>query len=186
MDIMSYFKTMKDVLLKPRETIKKNKKLGLGEGLVYAGLSGLVVGIIMAILTAWATLGLGFMAIITIPIGSIIGLFVGGVIFWIIAMIFGCKKEVGNFIGVLGLVYGSVMLVSWIPVIGWIASLYGIYLAYVMLTEAMDMKSTNAIITIIIPIIIAAVLAFVLAAFLIMLLGTLGMGTYATTMGMGL
>src|SRR5215211_3596830 len=75
-------------------------------------------------------------ALILAPIGAAIGLFiVAGILHLLVMLIVGSRNS--GFEGTLRVsAYSSVTsLVSWIPFIGWIASLYGIYLAVVGIRE---------------------------------------------------
>ena len=64
--------------------------------------------------------------------------------------------------------YSSVTsLVSWIPVIGWIASLYGIYLAIMGIREIHNTSTGKAAIVVLIP----AVVVFLLVMLIIAAIG---------------
>ena len=61
--------------------------------------------------------------------------------------------------------YSSVTsLVSWIPVIGWIASLYGIYLAIVGVREIHNTSTGKAAIVVLIPAVVVFLLVLVIVA----------------------
>ncbi|MDQ3862926.1 MAG: YIP1 family protein, partial [Actinomycetota bacterium] len=53
-------------------------------------------------------------------------------------------------------------LVSWIPFIGWIASLYGIYLAIVGIREVHNTTTGRAAIVVLIPVAVVIVLALII------------------------
>lgn len=176
MEIQMYFKNMTDVLLKPKATIKKNKNIDLGQGLMYYLIASFIAGIGIALMT----LGTGLAAIIAYPISAVIGLVIGGAIVWFIAKLLGCKTEIGNFIGQMGFTFAPVNLLSWIPIIGQLVGLYGIYLFYIMLTEASGMNSGKAILVILIPILLLVILGLLFAALLVSVLAGLGLGAIAT------
>lgn len=166
---------MVDVLMKPKAAIKKHKKTSFTEGLTYYLLATFVVGIILAIMTA----GTAIPMIVLYPVTATIGLIITGFVVWVIAKVLGCKAEVGNFLGLLGVSMSGIALLSWIPFVGVLASLYGLYILYVMLTEGTGMESVSAIITILIPIVLLAILAVVIAALVVTVLGAFGLGALA-------
>jgi hypothetical protein len=103
----------------------------------------------------------GFIAsIILAPVGTAIGLFIGaGIIHLLVMLIVGSRN--GGFEATFRVAaYSSVVnLVSWIPVIGWIASLYGIYLGIVGIREVHTTTTGKAALVVLIP--VAVVLLFV-------------------------
>jgi hypothetical protein len=103
----------------------------------------------------------GFIAsIILAPIGAAIGLFIGaGIIHLLVMLIVGSRN--GGFEATFRVAaYSSVVnLVSWIPFIGWIASLYGIYLGIVGIREVHTTTTGRAALVVLIP--VAAILLFV-------------------------
>ena len=56
------------------------------------------------------------------------------------------------------------LLVSWIPIIGWIASLYGIYLAIVGIREVHNTTTGKAALVVLIPAAVLILLALILIA----------------------
>ncbi len=102
-------------------------------------------------------------SLVLAPIGAAIGLFVAaGIIHLLVMLVIGSRNA--GFAGTFRVsAYSSVTsLVSWIPVIGWIASLYGIYLAIVGVREVHNTSTGKAAIVVLIPAVIILLLIFVL------------------------
>lgn len=111
----------------------------------------------------------GFLAqIILAPLFAVIGLFIGAGILHLLVMLivgsgnrgFAATFRVSSYSAVTS-------LVSWIPVIGWIASLYGIYLAVVGVREVHNTTTGKAALVVLIP----AAVIFLLVLAIIALLG---------------
>ncbi len=104
-------------------------------------------------------------SIILAPIFAAIGLFIGaGILHLLVMLIIGSRNA--GFEGTLRVsAYSSVTsLVSWIPIIGWIASLYGIYLAIVGIREVHTTTTGKAAIVVLIPAVIVLLLVLALIA----------------------
>jgi hypothetical protein len=106
----------------------------------------------------------GFISsIILAPIIAAIGLFIGaGIIHLLVMLIIGSRNA--GFEGTFRvLAYSAVTsLVSWIPFIGGILSLYGIYLGIVGIREMHNTTTTKAAIVVLIPVAIIILLALAL------------------------
>jgi hypothetical protein len=131
---------------------------------ILGGLLGLV-GVGMG-----GTRGFGsfLVSIILAPIGVVIGLFIGaGILHLLVMLIVGSRNS--GFEGTFRVsAYSSVTsLVSWIPFIGWIASLYGIYLAIMGIREVHNTSTGKAVIVVLIP----AVVVFLLVLLIIAAIG---------------
>jgi hypothetical protein len=111
----------------------------------------------------------GFLASIILgPIGAAIGLFIGaGILHLLVMLIVGSRNS--GFEGTfrVGAYAAVTSLVSWIPVIGWIASLYGIYLAIMGIREVHNTSTGKAAIVVLIP----AVVVFLLVLLIIAAIG---------------
>jgi hypothetical protein len=113
-------------------------------------------------------LGAFFGSVLLAPIFAAIGLFIGAGILHLLVMLIVGSNNAG-FEGTFRVIsYSSVtLLVSWIPFIGWIASLYGIYLAIVGVREVHDTTTGRAALAVLIP----AIVVFLLVLILITLVG---------------
>jgi hypothetical protein len=115
----------------------------IGVALGNRGFGGLIASIILA------------------PIGAAIGLFIGaGILHLLVMLIVGSRN--GGFEATFRVAaYSSVVnLASWIPFIGWIASLYGIYLGIIGIREVHTTTTGKAALVVLIP--AAVVLLFVI------------------------
>jgi len=102
-------------------------------------------------------------SLIFAPIGAAIGLFIGaGILHLLVMLIIGSRNA--GFEGTfrVGAYSAVTSLVSWIPFIGWIASLYGIYLAIVGIREVHNTTTGRAALVVLIPVAVILVLIFVL------------------------
>src|ERR687885_2702208 len=99
-------------------------------------------------------------SVIFAPIGGVIGVFVvAGIAHLLVRLVvgatnsgFGATFRVASYIEVTS-------LVSWIPIIGWLLSLYGIYLAVVGIREMHETTTGKAVLVVAIPVIGVVVLA---------------------------
>ena len=94
------------------------------------------------------------------PIGGAISVFViAGIAHLLVRLVvgatnsgFGATFRVASYTGVTS-------LVSWIPIIGWLLSLYGIYLSVVGIREMHETTTGKAVLVVVIPVIVVVVLA---------------------------
>ena len=99
-------------------------------------------------------------SVIFAPIGGVIGVFVvAGIAHLLVILVvgttrsgFGATFRVASYTGVTA-------LVSWIPIIGWLLSLYGIYLSVVGIREMHATTTGKAVLVVLIPVIVVVVLA---------------------------
>src|SRR5918912_2143832 len=101
-------------------------------------------------------------SVIFAPIGGIIGVFVvAGIAHLLVRLVVGARN--GGFGATFRVAsYASVTsLVSWIPVIGGLLGLYGIYLAVVGSREMHGTTTGKALVVILLPVILVLVLALV-------------------------
>ena len=173
------YKNMCNAFIHPNVYFKKLKKTGAKDGIIYT-LLGILVPAVLAFIFAVAgmssiaayfhMMGLGtavgivagVIALIVLLIVYPIGMLIDGFILWIFAKIFGLKKDIGNFIGVFGIIAGLNALLAWIPWVGWLVPIYSIYLFYVMLKQSMDMPSNKAVWTIVAVFIVGLIIAVAL------------------------
>ena len=170
------YKNMCNAFIHPNVYFKKMKKTGLKDGIIYTLLGTLVPAVLafifavvgmssiagifkMAGLGAAVGIVTGVIALIALLIVYPIGMLIDGFILWIFAKVFGLKKDIGNFLGVFGIIFGLNVMLSWIPWVGWLVPIYSIYLFYVMLKDSMDMPSNKAAYTIVAVFIVAVIIA---------------------------
>lgn len=104
-------------------------------------------------------------SIILAPIFAAIGLFIfSGILHLLVMLIVGSRN--GGFEATFRVVsYSAVTsLVSWIPFIGWILSLYGIYLGIVGIREMHNTTTGKAALVVLIPAAVVLILLLLLAA----------------------
>ncbi|MCA1719519.1 MAG: YIP1 family protein [Actinobacteria bacterium] len=127
-----------------------------------------ILGGIIAL--AFGSRGFGgfLVSIILAPIFAALGLFIGAGILHLLVMLIVGSRNAGYEGTFRVSAYSSVTsLVSWIPVIGWIASLYGIYLAIMGIREVHSTSTGKAAIVVLIP----AVVVFLLVLLIIAAIG---------------
>ena len=99
-------------------------------------------------------------SVIFAPIGGAIGVFVvAGIAHLVVRLVVGATNSgFGATFRVAS--YASVTsLVSWIPIVGWLLGLYGIYLAVVGIREMHETTTGKAVLVVLIPAIVVVVLA---------------------------
>jgi hypothetical protein len=99
-------------------------------------------------------------SVVFAPIGSAIGVFVvAGIAHLLVRLVVGANNAgFGATFRVAA--YTSVTsLVSWIPFVGGLLALYGIYLAVVGIREMHDTTTRNALVVVVLPVIVIVVLA---------------------------
>src|ERR671938_74866 len=99
-------------------------------------------------------------SVIFAPIGGVIGVFVvAGISHLLVRLVVGATNSgFGATFRVAS--YASVTsLVSWIPIVGWLLSLYGIYLSVVGIREMHGTTTGKAVQVVVIPLIVVVVLA---------------------------
>ena len=113
----------------------------------------------------------GFLAsIIFAPIGTAIALFIGaGILHLLVMLIVGSRNAGYEGTFRVGAYSAVTSLVSWIPIIGLIASLYGIYLAIIGMREVHNTTTGKAALVVLIP----AIVVFILIVILVFAVGAL-------------
>ena len=99
-------------------------------------------------------------SVVFAPVGSAIGVFVvAGIAHLLVRLVVGANNAgFGATFRVAA--YTSVTsLVSWIPFVGGLLALYGIYLAVVGIREMHDTTTRNALVVVVLPVIVIVVLA---------------------------
>ena len=176
---MGYIETWKEVMQSPSDFYREMPKTGgYTDPLTFAAISFIIYAFLAAILTVlfgpgmymgWmhggtyggmyegmfgSSRGLGFftilMTVIITPIAGIISLFIEAAILYIIYKILG---GIGSYEGTVRFIsYATaVMVLSWIPIIGWIVGIYEIYLYIVGGIYVHDISMAKSVIAILLP-----------------------------------
>ena len=102
-------------------------------------------------------------SLILAPIFAAIGLFIGaGILHLLVMLIVGSRNSGFEATFRVGAYAAVTSLVSWIPFIGWIASLYGIYLAIVGVREVHTTTTGKAALVVLIPAAVVILLVLIL------------------------
>jgi hypothetical protein len=104
-------------------------------------------------------------SLIVAPIFAAIGLFIGaGILHLLVMLIVGSRNSGYEGTFRVGAYSSVTSLVSWIPVIGWIASLYGIYLGIMGIREVHNTSTGKAALVVLIPAVVLFLLALLIIA----------------------
>jgi hypothetical protein len=158
------------VLTRPAAFFESVKgQTGFRDPIVFAVVMGLAGGVIHAVfalahLLPVAGAGAGLAMIVLMPIFAVIGCFVGGAIVHVVAMIAGGKGSFEHSVRIAG--YSSAVLpvgalLSFIPVLQYLPSFYGLYVAAlgIIALHLADRRRTF---------VVTGVLAAILAIFVVM------------------
>ena len=164
----------KAFILEPTKAFKAEQKTSFGDAFKYlltlAIVSSVLTGIVAAFVVGPV---LGLAAIISTYIGFVIGMLIGGIILHIFAWIFGARKGLEQTLKTVCFASTPAMLLSWIPVIGGIISLYGLVLGVIGLKSFHGLTTERAVLAILAPLIIIAVIAAIAFIALFALLATM-------------
>jgi hypothetical protein len=162
--IQSFVNTVRNVVTAPAGFFRGIRREGdFVNPLIFAIICYEVSAILGGIIAlAFGSRGFGgFLAsIIFAPIGTAIALFIGaGILHLLVMLIVGSRNS--GFEGTFRVgAYSSVTsLVSWIPIIGVIASLYGIYIAIMGIREVHSTTTGRAALVVLIPVVLVIILA---------------------------
>ncbi len=169
--VQSFINTVRNVITAPVGFFRGIRREGdLVNPLIFAIICyevAAILGGLLALVGISGQQGFGsFLAsLVLAPIFATIGLFIGAGILHLLVMLIVGSRNAG-FAGTFRVsAYSSVTsLVSWIPVIGWIASLYGIYLAIVGVREVHNTSTGKAAIVVLIPAVVVILLILVIVA----------------------
>ena len=180
---MGYIETWKEVMQRPSDFYSRMPETGgYGDPLTFAAINFVIYGLFTALFTSvfgsemymngmyGSARGLGFFAIlvtvIIAPIAGIISLFIEAALLYIIYKILGGE---GSYEGTLRFIaYATAVLVlSWIPFIGWIIGLYGIYLYIVGGMYVHNVSMTRSVIAVLLPTLLIIILMIILIAGLV-------------------
>ena len=184
---MDYIETWKEVMQSPSDFYREMPKTGgYADPITFAAISFIIYALLTALLTVLfghamymggmyggmydgmygGARGFGFFAIlmtvIFTPIAGIISLFIEAAILYIIYKILG---GTGSYEGTVRFIcYATAVLVlSWIPFLGWVVGIYGIYLYIVGGMYVHDVSMTRSVIAVLLP----ALLVFLFMAIII-------------------
>ena len=146
---------------------------GYADPLTFAAISYIIYGLLTALINRGMSMGSMFgakgfsfsmvlVSVIATPIIGIISLFIGGAILYIVYKLLG---GTGSYEGTVRFIAYStaVMAISWIPIIGLIASIYGIYLYIVGGSFVHNVSMGKSAIAVLLPTILIILLAMVIA-----------------------
>ena len=175
----NYVDTLKKVLTDPEGFYSEMpKEGGYQEPLTFAAINFAILGLlsgIVAVILSGAGAGSIVSTLVGAVIGGIVGLFIGGIILFVFFKIFGGSGGYEGTVRILS--YSSAAQVfAWIPVVGWIISLYGIWLNIVGGKHVHNLTTVKSAVAVLLPIIILAVIIAMLMAVIVATVATLGIG----------
>jgi len=176
---MDYIETWKEVMQKPSDFYRAMPKTGgYADPLTFAAISFVIYGLLTVLFNRGMymdsmyggmygvrefSLPMVLSIVILAPIAGIIYLFIEGAILYIIYKVLG---GTGSYEGTVRFIaYATAVLVlSWIPFIGWIIGLYGIYLYIVGGMFAHNVSMGKSILAIILPTVLIILLVVLIVA----------------------
>jgi hypothetical protein len=172
--VQSFINAVRSVVTAPADFFRGIRRQGdFVNPLIFAIICYEVSAILGGLLSLVGVIGSrGFgaflVSIILAPIGAAIGLFIGaGILHLLVMLIVGSRNSGYEGTFRVGAYSSVTSLVSWIPFIGWIASLYGIYLAIMGIREVHNTTTGRAALVVLIP----AVVVFLLVLLIIAAIG---------------
>jgi hypothetical protein len=175
--VHDFVEKVQGFLIKPVDTFRKSREDTIGNALTYY----LILVVINAILSTIVLLaGISTMnlngsfpgvqetspAILFVGtiVGGIVVVFIGGLWLHMFVWLLGGRKE--YFQTLKALMYGSTpgLLISWIPIIGFIGALWTLILVTLGIQELQEMSPGRAVAAVILAIIIFMVIIILLAA----------------------
>jgi hypothetical protein len=168
--VQSFISTVRRVVVQPVDFYRGILRRGdFLNPLIFAIICYEVYSILSGIL-ALAGIGqqtfAGFIvSLILAPIFAAIGLFIAaGILHLLVMLIVGSGNSGFEATFRVGAYAAVTSLVSWIPIIGWIASLYGIYLGIVGIREVHATTTGKAALVVLIPAAVVILLVLILVA----------------------
>ena len=173
----NYVDTLKKVLTDPEGFYSEMpKEGGYQEPLTFAAINFSIIGLlsgIVAVILSGVGAGSIISTLVSAVIGGIVGLFIGGIILFIFFRIFGGSGSYEGTVRILS--YSSAAQVfAWIPVIGWIIGLYGIWLNIVGGKHVHNLTTVKSAIAVLLPLVILAVIIAMLLTVIIATFATMG------------
>jgi hypothetical protein len=173
--VQSFVSTVQNVVLRPVDFFRGILRQGdFVNPLIFAIICYEVSAILGGIIAlAFGNQGFGgfIVSIILAPIGTAIALFIGAGITHLLVMLIVGSRNSGYEATFRVAAYSSVVnLVSWIPIIGGLLSLYAIYMAIVGIREVHTTTTGKAALVVLIPVAVVLLLVILVlgaAAFVI-------------------
>src|SRR5215207_7242289 len=167
--VQTFIATVQAVVLQPVDFFRGILRQGdFINPLIFAIICYEVSAILGGIIAlAFGNQGFGafIVSIILAPIGTAIALFIGaGILYLLVMLIVGSRNAGYEATFRVGAYAAVTSLVSWIPFIGWIASLYGIYLAIVGIREVHNTTTGKAALVVLIPAVVVFLLVLLIIA----------------------
>ncbi|HET7271348.1 MAG TPA: YIP1 family protein [Rubrobacter sp.] len=167
--VQSFINTVRNVVTAPVAFFRSIPRQGnLLNPVIFAIICyevSAILGGLLSLTGLYSSQGFGsfLVSIILAPIFAAIGLFIGAGILHLLVMLIIGSGNAGFESTLRVSAYSSVTsLVSWIPIIGWIASLYGIYLAIVGMREVHSTTTGKAALVVLIPAAVVLILVVIL------------------------
>ncbi|RPJ72910.1 MAG: hypothetical protein EHM20_13095 [Alphaproteobacteria bacterium] len=182
---MGYIETWKEVMQRPSDFYRRMPETGgYADPLTFAAISFIIYALLTALLAVLFgrqmymegmyggmydgmygdARGLGFfailMSVIITPIAGIISLFIEAAILYVIYKVLGGS---GSYEGTVRFIsYATaVVVLSWIPIIGWIVGIYGIYLYIVGGMHVHDVSMLKSAVAVFLPVILVILLIII-------------------------
>jgi hypothetical protein len=168
--VQTFIATVQAVVLRPVDFFRGILRQGdLINPLLFAIICyeiSAILGGLLSLIGISGSRGFGafIVSIIVAPIGAAIGLFIGAGILHLLVMLIVGSRNSGFEATFRVVAYSAVTsLVSWIPFIGWLLSLYGIYLGVVGIREMHNTTTGKAALVVLIPVAVLVLIGLVLA-----------------------
>jgi hypothetical protein len=175
--VHDFVEKVQGFLIKPVDTFRKSREDTIGNALTYYFILVVINAILstLVLLAGISTMNLnGSFPIVqeTSPailfvstiVGGIVVVFIGGLWLHMFVWLLGGRKE--YFQTLKALMYGSTpgLLISWIPIIGFIGALWTLILVILGIQELQEMTPGRAVAAVILAIVIFMVIIILLAA----------------------
>ncbi|MCZ7356441.1 MAG: YIP1 family protein [Candidatus Methanoperedens sp.] len=180
---MDFIEKVKGFLIEPAKTFDAVKEDSLEETIKYYAIIAAINSALSAVLLAFAGALLGSMmgfrglGMIMMGVGAgaailffiesmilvIIGAFIGGAILHIFVYLLGGRKGIEQTIKAVMYGLTPLLLLGWIPIIGFIATIWSLVLEILGIRQLQELTTGKAALAVLIPVIIAVIIAIVIA-----------------------
>jgi hypothetical protein len=172
---MNYIETWKEVIQRPSDFYGRMPTTGgYADPLTFAAVSYIIYGILSAIISGmFGARGFGFSFVLATAIGTpIFGIIFLFIVAAISNFIYNMLGGTGSYEGTLRFMsYASApMVLSWIPLLGLIAGIYGLYLNIVGGTYVHNVSMGKSAIAVLLPAILIVIVFIVIAGLAIAVL----------------